>query len=153
MFYKKAVLKILQNLQQNTSVGVSFSIQMQACNFIKKETPTLMFSCKFYKNFYRTPPVAASEVWNKTISTYKWKLLAKPNQKPVPSSFCCESNLKLKTKKTKLFALVQKVDALKPEKNPWETSHNSYYYIPCTLPFNYIIPILHDNMSQACNKF
>ena len=37
----------------------------EACNFIKKETPTQVFSCVFHKIFkktffYRTPPVAAS---------------------------------------------------------------------------------------------
>ena len=36
-----------------------------ACNFIKKEMPTQVFSCEclkmFEKNFYGTPPVAASE--------------------------------------------------------------------------------------------
>ena len=40
----------------------------QACNFIKKETLTKVFSCEFYeisKNTfsYWTPPVAASVVW------------------------------------------------------------------------------------------
>ena len=36
-----------------------------ACNFIKEETPTQVFSCQclkmFERNFYGTPPVAASE--------------------------------------------------------------------------------------------
>ena len=36
------------------------------CNFIKKDTPTQVFSCEFceiFKStfFYRTPPVAASK--------------------------------------------------------------------------------------------
>ena len=39
---------------------------LMACNFIKKETPTLVFFCKYHKMFeksffYGTPPVAASE--------------------------------------------------------------------------------------------
>ena len=37
---------------------------LRACNFIKKETPTQVFSCvylkMFQKNIYETPPVAAS---------------------------------------------------------------------------------------------
>ena len=41
----------------------------EACNFIKKETLALVFSCEFceiFKNtfFYRTPPVAPSEMWS-----------------------------------------------------------------------------------------
>ena len=39
----------------------------QACNFIKKEILTQVFSCEFceiFKNiFYRTPPAAASEIY------------------------------------------------------------------------------------------
>ena len=61
---KKVYLKISQNSQKNTFAGVSFLIKFQAeaCRFIKKETPALVFSCKFckiFKNtfFYRTPPV------------------------------------------------------------------------------------------------
>ena len=39
----------------------------EACNFIKKETLEQVLSCEFceifrYTFFYRTPPVAASEV-------------------------------------------------------------------------------------------
>ena len=38
---------------------------LMACNFIKKKTPTQVFSCEclkmFDKTFYGTPPVAASE--------------------------------------------------------------------------------------------
>ena len=39
---------------------------LMACNFIKKETPTQVFSCKYHKLFensffYGTPPVAASK--------------------------------------------------------------------------------------------
>ena len=39
---------------------------LMACNFIKKETPTQVFSCEYHKMiensfFYGTPPVAASE--------------------------------------------------------------------------------------------
>ena len=54
------LLKILENSQEITCVGVSFLIKL-ACNFNKKETPTQMLSCKFIVIlylFYRTPPVA-----------------------------------------------------------------------------------------------
>ena len=39
---------------------------LMACNFIKKEIPTQVFSCEYHKMlensfFYGTPPVAASE--------------------------------------------------------------------------------------------
>ena len=36
-------LKIYQNSQENTCVGVSFLIKLQAQAFIKKETPTKVF--------------------------------------------------------------------------------------------------------------
>ena len=39
MFYEKVLLKIFQNLQESTCVGVSFS----ACTFIKKGTLTQVF--------------------------------------------------------------------------------------------------------------
>ena len=65
-FVKKVFLEISQNWQENTCVRVSFLIKLQteACNFIKKETLTQVFSCEFWeisKNTfsYRTPPVAA----------------------------------------------------------------------------------------------
>ena len=46
---KKMFLKILQNPQKNTCAGVSILINLQAeaCNFIKKETLTQVFSCEF----------------------------------------------------------------------------------------------------------
>ena len=39
---------------------------LKACKFIKKETPSQVFSCEYYKTFkisfiYGTPPVAAFE--------------------------------------------------------------------------------------------
>ena len=60
-------LEALQNSQENTSARLSFSIKLQACNFIKKETLVQVFSCEFCqisKNTlsYRTPLVAASEL-------------------------------------------------------------------------------------------
>ena len=58
-------LETSKNSQENTCGGVSFSIKLQACNFIKKETLAQVFSCEFCeisKNtfFYRIPLVAAS---------------------------------------------------------------------------------------------
>ena len=44
-------LEILQNSQQNACARVSFLIKLQAvaCNFIKKETRSQVFSCEFYE--------------------------------------------------------------------------------------------------------
>ena len=61
-------LEILQNSEESTCARVSFLIKLHAsvCNFIKKETLALVFSCEHCeiienRLFYRTPPVAASE--------------------------------------------------------------------------------------------
>ena len=43
MFYKKGVLEISQNSQENTCV------KPQACDFIKKVTLAQLFSCKFHE--------------------------------------------------------------------------------------------------------
>ena len=63
--------------QENTCARDYFWIKLQAgaCNFIKKEALTQMFSCEFCeisKNtfFHRTPPVAASEL----VKKYCFKL-------------------------------------------------------------------------------
>ena len=63
---KKMFLEVSQNSQENTCARVSFLIKLQteACNFIKKETLTQVFSyefCEISKNifFRRTPLVAA----------------------------------------------------------------------------------------------
>ena len=61
---RKGFLKVSQNSQKNTRVGVSFSIQLQVSgyNFIKKENPTQVFFGEFcgkiFKNviFYRVHP-------------------------------------------------------------------------------------------------
>ena len=67
---EKVFLKISQNSQENTCTRVPFLVKLQAppatYNFIKKETLTQVFSCKFceiFKNmfFKRTPLVAASK--------------------------------------------------------------------------------------------
>ena len=64
---RKMFLEISQNSQENIGARVSSLIKLQAeaCNFIKKETLTQVFSCELYeisKNTfsYRMPPVAAS---------------------------------------------------------------------------------------------
>ena len=74
---KKVFLEIPQNSQENTCVIVSFvmKLQAEACNFIKKETLTQVFSCEFYEisksTFsYRTTPVAASNYFDMLISFY-----------------------------------------------------------------------------------
>ena len=53
---KQVFLKISQNSQENTLVGVSFLIKLQvsACNFIKKETVAQVFSCEIYEIFKNT---------------------------------------------------------------------------------------------------
>ena len=63
VLWKKVFLEISQNSQENTCARVSFLIKLQAlaCNFIKKEILTQVFSgefCETSKNtfFYRTPP-------------------------------------------------------------------------------------------------
>ena len=49
MLYKKGVLKISQNSQENTCTRVSFLINLQASShFIEKETQAHVFSCEFY---------------------------------------------------------------------------------------------------------
>ena len=67
VLFTKVFLEISQNSQENTGVRVSFLIKAWACNFIKKETLTQVFSCEFCeisKNTfsYRTPLAAASEM-------------------------------------------------------------------------------------------
>ena len=60
MFCEKGVLKISANF-----TGKHLCHNLQACNFIKKETLAQVFSyevCKIFKNIdlYRTPPMTAS---------------------------------------------------------------------------------------------
>ena len=64
---KMVFLEISQNSQKNTCTRASFSIKLQpeACNFIKKETLTQVFSCEICEipkntSLDRTPLVAAS---------------------------------------------------------------------------------------------
>ena len=81
---RKVFLDILQNSQENTSARVSFfnkGPDLEACNFIKKETLAQVFSCKFCKVFKntsssRTPPVAASDASIiTTITAIMWVML------------------------------------------------------------------------------
>ena len=71
-----AGIYLLKVNNRNTEIRCEISSKLtiktperrQACNFIKKETLTKVFSCEFYeisKNTfsYWTPPVAASVVW------------------------------------------------------------------------------------------
>ena len=65
-------LEISQNLQENTCARdyVLIKLQVEAYNFIKKETVAQVFSrefCEISKNtfFHRTPPVSASELLKK----------------------------------------------------------------------------------------
>ena len=66
-FTKFAGKHLCQSLFFNKVAG----LRPQVCNFIKRETLAQMFSCEFRKisknTFcYRTPPVAASVLWNLT---------------------------------------------------------------------------------------
>ena len=46
VFIKKVFLKISQNSQENSCIRV---LLVSVCNFIKKDTQTQVFSCKFYE--------------------------------------------------------------------------------------------------------
>ena len=59
VFYKKVLLEISQNSQENTCARVSFLINLQAwaCNFIRKETLVQVFSSQvseIFKNIFFT---------------------------------------------------------------------------------------------------
>ena len=65
MFFKIGVLKIFLTCKGKYQCWSLFSINLQACNFIKKGS-TLLFSCKYYQIFkssffYRTLPVGVSK--------------------------------------------------------------------------------------------
>ena len=54
VLWKNLFLEISQTSQENTCARVSFLIKLQAlqakdCNFVKKETLSQVFSCKFRK--------------------------------------------------------------------------------------------------------
>ena len=71
---KYVFLKISQNLQENTCVGVFFNkVVRKAFNFIKKEIPTQVFSCEYCEVFKKTyfhwtPLVAASSILENSLS-------------------------------------------------------------------------------------
>ena len=77
VFCKKGVLKIYVKFTGKHLCQSPFLTNLQAsvCNFIKTEILTQVFSCEFYKilksTFYRTPPVAASDV-TKTLCYLLW---------------------------------------------------------------------------------
>ena len=71
---EKLFLEILQNLQENTCVTVSFLIKLQA--FIKKETLAQVFSCEFCeisKSTFFTEHIwaTASEYYQLTVSFHQ----------------------------------------------------------------------------------
>ena len=45
---------VKRNSQENTCAGVSVLIKVQVCNFVRKETLTLVFSYEFYEIFNKT---------------------------------------------------------------------------------------------------
>ena len=51
VFYKKMLLKSLQNWQENTCAQSSLSIELKTSNLIKKETLTWVFSFDFHEIF------------------------------------------------------------------------------------------------------
>ena len=53
VFHKKVILKMSQNLQKNTWVGVSFLIKSQVSD-LQLKTPTQLFSSEFWENFKNT---------------------------------------------------------------------------------------------------
>ena len=89
----------------------------KACNFIKTETLTQVFSCEFCEIsmntfFYRTPPVAAS-VYIFVSLFISWKIFH-------------QSNLPLQVEKMELFSLFLYVFDLISIK--WETFHRCHLF-------------------------
>ena len=52
-FYKKVILKISQNLQKNTWVGVSFLTKLHVSG-LQLKTPTQLLSGEFWEHFKNT---------------------------------------------------------------------------------------------------
>ena len=66
MFFNVGVLENFAIFTGKHLYWSLFLIKLQACNFVKK-TPTQVFSCPYCEIFrtsffYRTPPVAASDI-------------------------------------------------------------------------------------------
>ena len=62
MCYKNFFVKFTR---KHLSPRLFFKLQAEPCNFVKKDTPTQVFSCNFWETFqniffYRTTPEAAS---------------------------------------------------------------------------------------------
>ena len=72
---KKVFLKSLQNSQEKTCVGFSFSIRLQAY-FIKKESPRQVFSCQICEIFKNTHfvghPRTTTSVISKLYFSFPW---------------------------------------------------------------------------------
>ena len=74
MLCEESVHRISQNSQKNARVRVSFLIKLQSetCNFIKKETLALVFSCEFCEifknNFFTEHFTSTQELHSKTFS-------------------------------------------------------------------------------------
>ena len=68
--------KISQNSQKNTCDRVSFltKLQVETCNFIKKEILGQVFSCKFYEIFTEHLRATASSFANTLVVCDKYSL-------------------------------------------------------------------------------
>ena len=68
--------------------------EFHTCDFIKKETPTQVFFCEFSKifkntSFYRTPPVAAFEIYfERSVLGFVKHLLLKVEVKHWAAMYC-----------------------------------------------------------------
>ena len=79
-----------------------------ACNFIKKETLTQVFSCEFCKIskntfFYRTPPVAASAVFGQYVRKLDIKFSRQDNKVMLNIDKCPDDPLLQQKSKQSLF--------------------------------------------------
>ena len=77
VFLEKSVLFHHRCLQKISMLESLFNkvTRLMACNFIKKETPTQLFSCEYHKMFeksffYGTPPVVAFENGRITFNNF-----------------------------------------------------------------------------------
>ena len=73
VFYKKAVLKISQFLQQSTCVGNKVAT-LQACSFIKKRLQHRFFPVNIAK-LLRTPIILKNNCEPLLLNPIKWKLV------------------------------------------------------------------------------
>ena len=91
---EKVFLEILQNSQENICAWVSFLIKLQAeaCNFIKKDTLTQEFPCKFYGISANTFFI---EYLRETVSSETNRQKQPP--RGVPRKTCSENMLQIYT--------------------------------------------------------